>query len=232
MLDFHRHVRRLSGRSAPFATEPALEVIYRDLFLRELARLGEEDRYFPTGGAASYGLLYLILRIGIELQPRTVLDIGAGQSTLLWSMLHRRGLVGEVTTLEHDVDWGERIGRQVSHRVVVTPLRQARVGGITLQTYDWSAVIGRAPFEAVVCDGPIGTRRHSRCGLLPMLDEMLTPDFALIFDDAERTGEQDTVAATHRWLQARGDDYRVGIVRAAKTQAVFAAGRFTPAAFM
>jgi hypothetical protein len=117
MLNLRHQVRRISGDPGPFTAEPALEVIYRDLFLRELARMGEEDRFFPTGGAANYSLLYLILRIGLEFKPASVLDIGAGQSSLLWSMLRRHGLVGSVLTLESDREWAQRIGDQIDHEV-------------------------------------------------------------------------------------------------------------------
>ncbi len=231
MSNLRRRLRQLTGQPSAFAPEPGLEVIYRDLFLRELARLGEEDRFFPTGGAANYSLLYLILRIGREFRPQAVLDVGAGQSTLLWAMLHRRGLVGDVVTLENDAEWGARIGAQVTHPIVVTPLRPMQVNGRTVMTYDWSAALAGRRFDVVVCDGPRGTPRHSRSGILSVLDD-LPADFALIFDDAEREGEQDTVAAVHAHLQAEKVDYAVGVVRAAKTQAVFAAGRFVPATFL
>lgn len=225
------HMRRLTGRADAFVPEPGLEAIYRDLFRRELALLGEEDRFFPTGGAANYSLLYLILRIGIEYRPASVLDVGAGQSTLLWAMLQRRGLVGQVLTLESDAAWGERIGAQVTHDVLVTPLRAAHVGRRRTMTYDWALVRAGRRFDVIVCDGPRGTRQHSRCGILSMLTD-LPPDFALVMDDAERDGEQDTVAAIHARLQADGVDYAVGVVRAAKTQAIFAGGRFMPATFL
>ena len=64
-----------------------------------------------------------------------------------------------------------------------------------------------------------------------MLD-VLPDNFALVLDDVERHGEQDTVTAVHTGLQAAGVSYGVGVVRAAKTQAVFASGRFLPATFL
>jgi hypothetical protein len=60
----------------------------------------------------------------------------------------------------------------------------------------------------------------------------LPADFVLILDDAERPGEQDTIALIHDRLNADGVKYNVGVVRAAKTQAVFAAGRYIPATFL
>jgi hypothetical protein len=231
MPSLRQQYRRLTGQQSAFAPEPGLEVIYRDLFLRELGLLGETDRFFPTGGAANYSLLYLILRLGTEFRPTSVLDIGAGQSTLLWAMLQRRGFVGDVLTLENDADWGARIGAQVTHEVMVSPLRPTLVGRRTVMTYDWAAAKAGRRFDVIVCDGPRGTPRHSRSGVLTMLDD-LPQDFALVLDDTEREGEQDTVALIHDRLQANKVDYAVGVLRAAKTQAVFAAGRFLPATFL
>ncbi|MCT8003368.1 hypothetical protein NZL82_15945 [Sphingomonas sanguinis] len=231
MQSLRHRLRHWTGRADAFAPEPGLEAIYRDLFLRELAMLGERDRFFPTGGAANYSLLYLILRIGLEFRPTSVLDVGAGQSSLLWAMLQRRGLVGEVLTLENDVTWGERIAAQVTHEVLVTPLTTRQVGGRAVTTYDWAAAKAGRRFEVIVCDGPRGTPSYSRAGVLAMLED-LPPDFALILDDAERDGEQDTVSAIHARLQAERIAYGVGVVRAAKTQVVFAGGRFLPATFL
>lgn len=227
-----KRIRRLAGRPDPFARETGLESIYRDLFLRELARLGDKDRFFPVGGAANYSLLYLVLRIGTELRPQSVLDIGAGQSTLLWSLLRRHRYVGDVLTLESDADWGTRIGAQVEHEVLVTPLADTLVAGRRAQTYDWDRAREGRRFDAVICDGPNGTPRHSRRGVLTLLDESLPDDFVLVIDDAERPGEQDTIAAVHARLQALDRSYQVGVVQAAKSQAVFATGRFLPATYL
>jgi hypothetical protein len=233
MMTLRQQMRRVTGEPCPFAPQPALEAIYRDLFLRELGRLGEEDRFFPVGGAANYSLLYLILRIGTEFQPESVLDVGAGQSSLLWSMLHRRGLVGDVLTLENDADWGARIGAQVDHRVLVTPLQQLSVAGRSTMTYEWDAAFQDRSFDVIVCDGPRGVRRHSRCGILSVLEgRRLRDDFALILDDAERAGEQDTIGAIHKRLQADGVPYAANVVRAAKTQMIFAGGRYVPVTFL
>ncbi|WP_242098480.1 hypothetical protein [Sphingomonas sp. CROZ-RG-20F-R02-07] len=232
MMTLREHIRRFTGTPSPFATEPALEPIYRALFQRELAKIGEVDDFFPVGGAANYSLLYLILQVGVQLRPRSVLDIGAGQSSRLWSMLHRAGYVGDVLTLESDASWGARIAAQVDHEVLVTPLASTRAGGRASLTYDWPRARAGRRFDAMVCDGPNGTRRHSRSGILAMLDDTLPDDVVLILDDAERPGEQDTVTAIHKRLQQLGADYGVGVTRAAKTQAIFATGAYRPAIYL
>src|SRR5690348_10090169 len=84
-------------------TKPAMEVVYRELFLRDLSRLGLEDLYYPVGSAANHSLLYLIARSFIELPIRNALEMGAGQSSILLSQLNERlKKEATITTVEHD----------------------------------------------------------------------------------------------------------------------------------
>jgi len=48
-------------------------------------------------------------------------------------------------------------------------------------------------FDLAVVDGPLGRRRRSRWASLDLLETALGSDFVVIFDDAERPGEQDTI---------------------------------------
>ena len=228
-------LRRLSprrGADPALTAVPGLEGAYRHLFLRELARLGEEDVYFPVGGAANYSLLYLILRIAVLHRPASVLDVGCGQTTLLWDRLHRLGLAGRITTLENDAGWAAEIGRQVGHEIQVSPLRPVKMAGGVVDTYDWDAVRGAGPFHMIGVDGPSGRPRRSRAGVLTLLDETLPQDFIVLLDDAERFGEQETVRLIHRRLAALGRDYACGWTRAAKTQVVFAGGALRSAVYI
>lgn len=212
-------------------TEAGLEGSYRHLFLRELARLGEEDIYFPVGGAANYSLLYIILLIATRLRPESVLDVGCGQTTLLWDRMRRLGHAGSVTTLENDPGWAQEIGRRVSHQVVVSPLRPVSISGWSVDTYDWEAVRELGPFQVIGVDGPVGRPRRSRAGVLQLIDEMLPEDFVIYVDDCERVGEQETVGLIHERLTALDRDYAAGATRAAKTQVVFAGGAFREAVY-
>jgi hypothetical protein len=213
------------------SASPGLEGSYRHLFLRELKALGEEDTYFPVGGAANYSLVYLILRISTQLRPASVLDVGCGQSTRLWDRMRRAGLVRQVTTLENDAAWAAQIGPQVSHPILVSELRPMVTVGGMVETYDWGQAKSAGPFDVIGVDGPIGQPRRSRAGVLALLDEGLPRDFVLFMDDAERPGEQETVGLIHDRLSALGRDYAAGVLRAAKTQVVFAAGAYRQAAF-
>lgn len=226
-----REIIRPRAPDEALAAVPGLEGSYRHLFLRELARLGEDDVYFPVGGAANYSLLYLILRIAVKLKPASVLDVGCGQTSLLWDRMLHLGHAGRVTTLENDPDWAAEIGGRISHPVVVSELRPLAIAGWSVDTYDWEAVRGLGPFQVIGVDGPMGRPRRSRAGVLQLIDETLPDDFVIYMDDCERVGEQETVGLVHDRLAALDRDYAAGATRAAKTQVVFAGGAFREAVY-
>lgn len=221
----------LSRRQVSFRTRPALEAVYQTIFMRDLARSGIEDDFYPVGSAANYSLLYLVLRIFRELQPKSVLDIGAGQTSILWSRLFGAGQADRILTIEHDPEWAAHIGARIGHEILVSPLEMRREGERTVSTYDWAAIRARGPFDVILCDGPPGTAQWSRYGVISLVDETLPADFVIVMDDAERDGETQTVNALLGRLEAMGRQARLGKVRGQKVQAVIAGGAYRKAAF-
>jgi len=167
--------------------------------------------------AANYGLLYILFRLAEEFPGLAGLELGAGQSSLLLDALARAGRLASITTLEHDADWAARIGGRIAHDVLVAPLQPARLHGVDTQVYD--VALGRR-FDLVVVDGPVGAPHHSRWGALAVLDRHLADEFVVVFDDAERPGERQTI---ERFLTLRQETGHV-FVHAMKSQCVV----FTP----
>ncbi|HKY82422.1 MAG TPA: hypothetical protein VJM09_13230 [Sphingobium sp.] len=191
--------------SFTFTRRMAREVLLQNMFHDAVAKLDIPlPPLYPTGASANYGLFYLILRIVSENSIRRVLDVGAGQSTLLLNALAKKyGL--DVVTLETDADWANRIGQQVDHPVHHSPLAQRSIHGVDVQGYaDLSAIDGK--FDLILIDAPIGTKRHSRWAGLEVIDRFREQECVVIFDDAERRGERDTInrfSALHEDLKGR-----------------------------
>jgi 16S rRNA G966 N2-methylase RsmD len=186
------HVFWRNRRHWADGTVPTSELLYLQLFDKavERARL-KLPPLFPVGSAANAGLLYALFRLAWDFPDRQWLELGAGQSTLLLDALAKGGRIAEALTLEHDAEWADRLRAQVTHTVQHAPLRQASVAGVTVPSY---TVTLDQRFDIVVVDGPIGTPRQSRWGALELLREHLADDFVVVFDDAERPGERDTIA--------------------------------------
>jgi hypothetical protein len=154
-LDLYRGVGEFIRRSE---VEPSMEVIYRDLFVRDLERLGLPDIYYPVGAAANHGLLYAVLRTVSECQVSDVLELGAGQTTLLLDNIRRsKDRPFEVRTIEHDARWAEQVGQICDHEVRIVPLIESEIDGRTIRCYDAERVASQAErFDLMVVDGPIG----------------------------------------------------------------------------
>jgi predicted O-methyltransferase YrrM len=206
------------------------ELRYERLFTNALTGMGIKSRYFPVKSAANYSLLYLILRAVTELPARRVLELGCGQTTLLLDDLAAQ-LPLEVVTLEQDSAWADRIQERVSHRILPAPLVKKTVVGRLVETYAAEPASLGAEMDLLIIDGPVSERRHSRWGSLEYIEAFLSENMILIFDDAERKGEQDTILATLGLFQERGLDYAISFTRARKSQCLIATGNMHPARY-
>jgi len=134
--------------------------------------------------------------------PGPVLECGSGLSTILLALLAgRRGV--EVWSLEHLPEWHARVASVLESLRVPTvhldlmPLR-------SYGDFDWyDPPLARVPpeFRLVICDGPPGTTRGGRYGLLPIMGARLPKGSLVFFDDATRPEEQ---AAIERWAGEAG----------------------------
>jgi hypothetical protein len=213
--------------------EPSQEISYRELFLQRLRRLGIEDTFDPVGAAANHGLLYLITRAIMDLGASSVLEFGAGQSTLLLDTLAAKHEHLAVRSIEHDQVWAEKIRRQVSHEVRTLELAPLSVAGKDIQYYDTSGIAAAGDqFDLVIVDGPPPydvARRYNRVGFIRAIEHHLQDNFLIVIDDAERTGERFCVAECQRSLTRGGINFVEGTIRGTKVQHVFAGGAYANA---
>ena len=127
----------------------------------------------------------------------SVLECGSGLTTLVLGLIAgRRGI--DIWTLEHNPEWHARIDRVLRQhdiprvRLTLNPLR-------SYGEYAWyDPPMNEMPreFHLVVCDGPPGTTRGGRYGLLPVIGRHLRQGAIVLLDDTERMSEID---ALDRW---------------------------------
>lgn len=199
------------------------ELLYQGVFSGACSALGLNQAFFPVKGAANHSLLYLLMRISLETDVKRVLELGAGQSSLLFNQL-RKHRNFEVVTLEHNEEWARRIGSLVSHQVIYAPLLERTIEGFRSPAYDLSQLSGK--FDFVVVDGPVGSPSRSRWGALPLLSEHIEQEYVVVFDDAERKGEQQTIKEAIRILSASAKYPHVAITNALKSQVILASDRY------
>lgn len=232
-LWLRQHVNPLLERGSrllsPTAWLQGREIVFQGIVHRELDRLGVVDLpLYPLRSAATYSYLYLLLRAAQELPDLRILELGAGQSTRLLDCLRERcGLA--LTTLEHDEGWQQRVQSQVDSQVLIAPLRQRSLRGHVCDGYDPGVLSEGSRFNVLLVDGPRSSRTRSRWGCLEFVENWLQDEFLIIFDDAERRGELQTIAATLQLLDEKGVRYRSNLVRSVNSQFLIATPGFTAA---
>ena len=189
------------------------EGIKRRLQERRLSSAIQGMRHLPAGASPSVALLERLesgwsnegmaaqLRFLEEVAqhalttPGPILECGSGLTTLILALLAgRRGV--DVWTLEHFPDWHARVANTLARydlphvNNVLAPLKD-------YGDFCWyEPPLEQLPkeFALVVCDGPPGTTKGGRVGLVPVLKSYLSPGTIILFDDAHRDEEARTMA--------------------------------------
>ncbi|MFC6494900.1 hypothetical protein [Ancylobacter dichloromethanicus] len=147
---------------------------------------------FAVSAAANYSLLYVIYRVVREGRPDRIAELGAGQSSLFLDSL-RDVETFSALTVEHDPAWNGFVSARVRHETRCHELEDISFRGQIAKGYP-SAALDSFDADVLIVDGPIGTARYSRWGAGPIIERMVGREFVVIFDDAERSGEQETIS--------------------------------------
>lgn len=214
-------MERGSRMFSPTAWLQGREIVFQNMVNRDLDRLGINDPFYPLRSAATYSYLYLLLRAAQELGELRILELGAGQSTILIDRLAQRFPI-QCTTLEHDEFWQQHIAGQVEVDVRHAPLVPRLSRGHQADSYDPAVIDAEARFNVLLVDGPRSSKRRSRWGCLAFIEQHLEDDFLIIIDDAERPGEIDTIGAALQLLDERGIQYGTHLSRSINSQFVIA----------
>ena len=126
-----------------------------------------------------------------------VLECGSGLTTLVVGLLAGRREV-DLWTLEHYADWHRRVSETLARNNVT------RVNNCLAELKDYGdfawydAPLEKLPkkFSLVICDGPPGSTKGGRYGLVPVLKDRLAPGTIILLDDAHREEE---AVALERW---------------------------------
>ncbi|HLA11563.1 MAG TPA: hypothetical protein VJ023_13330 [Pyrinomonadaceae bacterium] len=123
-----------------------------------------------------------------------ILECGTGATTILLGILCARRKI-EVWSLEHSPEWQEHVTKALARNgvsgvhVCLSPL-------VEYGEFVWyDPPLAKMPkeFSLVVCDGPPGTTKGGRYGLLPVLGGRIPPDSIILLDDAGRPSEVEVI---------------------------------------
>lgn len=176
-----------------------------------------KDKSFSLHGwAANYSFIYMLYRILDNVKPQHILEMGMGQTSRLTSQYVAYGNTNALADIiENDAGWIATYQPQLaqSNR---TNVHQCDLDFFTydntecLKYKNLSEVVGTTKYDLIIVDGPFGGngQRFPRSNVLDLIENNnLADDFIIIFDDAERLGEQNIIKNTLQLLKNNNIKY-------------------------
>ncbi|MCE7746046.1 MAG: hypothetical protein GPJ52_13015 [Candidatus Heimdallarchaeota archaeon] len=173
----------------------------------------DDFTFFPDGFAANASLLYLLFKILQKTKPKTILELGSGQSTKFTSRYVKENESSEITILEDNEEWYEKLKPDIftsnKLRFIYSPLEQTKFGKRKCFWYSTKILAEEdKTYDFILVDGPFGTRRNSRIGIANFIPKIIDEkNFIIVFDDAGRIGEQDTIKVIKKTFRKKSMPY-------------------------
>lgn len=142
-----------------------------------------------------------------------VLECGSGMTTIMLAALGEAGGF-RAWALEHEQVWHAQVCERLVHhrfdasRILYTPLRSHG----DFDWYDLSRVDMPSAIQFVLCDGPPGSTRGGRYGMLDVLRDRLSPGAVILVDDTNREAETKMI---EQWLAVAPD--KISVVERSET---------------
>lgn len=178
--------------------------------------------FSPGRWAVNYLALYLIFRILNDTKPHNILECGLGQSSKI-TIQFAEFYKSRLTIFEHNTNWIDFFSRSFAGAekyIKQVELEQITVCGEASTSYaQFQDKIEGEKYDFVLIDGPVGTEHYSRPNILHVATH-LARSFAIVFDDYERQGEQNTLKIFEEQLSRASIRYRKNIFSSDKSIAL------------
>ncbi len=175
--------------------------------------------------AANYSFIYTLFRILDNVKPDKILEMGMGQTTLVTSQyIANYQPQSELDIIENDVNWINVYQSQLAKHDNIH-LHQCDIefieyeGEKSRKYKELNKMTKEKKYNLIIVDGPFGgAQKLPRSNIIELVEHNLAQDFIIIFDDAERLGEQNTIAQTKAKLTELGIGFDTQQRNALKSQ--------------
>jgi predicted O-methyltransferase YrrM len=219
-------VQRYNRRFNSAYLENTYQASYLDL-ARRTDWLKETPLSSPSGGTASFSLLYVLLSILREKEMSKLLEIGVGQSTKILSQ-YVKIFDKKLTLIDDDEFWVEQVAKNVNGVTAIhAKLVRTVAANKTIQWYDCKQPPGK--FDFLLIDGPMAyTRsiRYNRLGILNWLPDIMEQEFIILVDDTNRQGESMLVDDILKLFEELGVDTHKRDIIGGNSQTIIATPKF------
>ena len=151
--------------------------------------------FSPGRWAINYIGLYVLYRILNDFKPKSILECGLGQSSKM-TIQYAKHFNSKLNIFEHNLSWIEFFKNNIPDSntyIKHLDLETVNILGQESLTYkNFKQQINDEKFDFIFIDGPYGSDNYARSQLINLVNN-LEKSFAVIMDDYERKGEQETV---------------------------------------
>ena len=182
----------------------------------------------PSKWAGNYSFLYILVRILSEYKPKSIIELGLGESSKIVSSFLTNELQSSTCLIiEHDLGWKEafrlRFELGANSKVLHLPIKSKIIKGFQVNCYHNIEEKVDGIYDLYIIDGPFGSLRYSRYDICLLAERLSRNDeFIIVIDDYNRIGEKETADHLISLLTAKGIKTHTGTCEGAKSQIIIA----------
>jgi len=169
----------------------------------------------PGRWAVGYPFLYVLYRVLNDVKPKSILELGLGQSTKIISQYTESEKDCNHYVIEHDEDWISYFTKRnplsnrthiSKHEIQNLPYKSTYK---VMQYNGFYEKFSNHKFDLIIIDGPVGTTKgdYSRVDILKILPDSLDNSFVMMIDDTQRRQELNTLKEIIKILTNSKIDY-------------------------
>ena len=179
-----------------------------------------KNKAFSAGRwAVGYQYLYVVYRILNEVKPKSILELGLGQSTRLLGQYAAHNPEVRHTVVEHDLDWiqffQQDFGLSKNSQIVQLEreYKQFKEDDRVLAFSNFKETFAGQKFDFISIDAPLGGEAivYARIDILDLIPDCLAESFMIIMDDYNRQGEKNMVKVLEENLKENDIIYVKGV---------------------
>lgn len=149
--------------------------------------------------AGNYSFFYVLNRILNDYKPKSILELGLGESTKFISTFLDNYLIdSKHIVIEQDENWKtlfiQNFSLSKNTEIIICPPMKMEIKGMQTNAYQNLDKAITKKFDLYIIDGPVGSLFYSRYDILNIAKDFVPDDhFIILFDDYDRAGEKQTV---------------------------------------
>ena len=181
----------------------------------------------PARWAAGYSCMYVIYRVLNNIKPKSILELGLGQSTRLTAQYVEVNNAEHII-IEHDKRWIDFFCNDfnISNKSRIIQLDREFISYKDAEAVrvfkNFKSTLINKKFDFIFIDAPLGgdMKCYARIDILSILPNCLKDNFVILLDDCNRIGEKNTLKEVELILKNNSINYCKGIYSGQKNCAV------------